>query len=245
MSTLDEFVARFTDLDLRARQARSANEYRARYLRALRAPTAPERARIARAFRPHELDALLRARQLVLPPASAWPPVRVLVSADRRVEGNMPHTMVLRPGAPPVIVIPAGDFAAPDFDAVLSHEYVHLLQRAFPTRFADWYRRHWQLVPAEPAAPLAARCRANPDAPPAFARLPDGRGGPGASYATVYSELPSRLTDVATIEVTGVGAVAGANGRQTVRSDLDHPHELFAEAIEAETITLMRRGPIR
>ena len=228
MSNLDEFVARFTDLDLRVRQAPSRQEYLVRYLRALRAPSAPERAQIARAFRPAALDAQLRKRQLELPPVAAWPPVRVLVSADRRVEGNMPHTMALRPGAPPVIVMPAGDFAAPDFDAVLSHEYVHVLQRAYPTRFADWYARHWRLVPAPPAPALAARCRANPDAPPAFARLP-GRDGPAAVYATVYGEPLGGLADVITVEVAGAGG-----GRQTVRGDLDHPHEQLATEIEAE-----------
>jgi hypothetical protein len=91
-------------------------------------------------------------------------------------------------------------------------------------------------VPAAPAPALAARCRANPDAPPAFARLP-GRDGPGARYSTVYGEPLGGLADVATIEVAG-------SGRQTVRSDLDHPHEQLAAAIEAETLTLMRRGPI-
>lgn len=242
MSTLDEFVAQFTDLDLRVRRARSRHEYLVRYLRALRTPSVQESAQIARAFQPAALDAQLRARRLVLPPVAAWPPVRVLVSADRRVEGNMPHTMALRPGAPPVIVVPAGDFAAPDFDAVLSHEYVHVLQRAFPTRFADWYARHWRLVPAAPPPALAARCRANPDAPPAFARLP-GRDGPAAVYATVYGEPLGGLADVTTVEVAGAGARA-SGGRQTVRSDLDHPHELIATAIEAETVTLLRRGPI-
>ena len=231
MGSLDEFVARFTDLDLRAWGAESARSYRARYLRALGPPSARERARVRAAFDPQALAEILRAGGLVLP--RDWPPCRVLINSDPSIEGNMAHTMELHRGAPPTIVLPRAEFAAPDFDAVLHHEYVHVLQRRFPAEFADWYRRHWGLVPAATPPALAGRQRANPDAPGSFAT--GGAPGPFATYTITYRSHPVRgLTDVQPMAVHHIGAAPSPmSAPRAAPSHINHPHELLADAVEA------------
>jgi hypothetical protein len=235
MADFEGFLARLTPFDLRARRAPSAAAYRARYLRSLR-PLAPaQAARVRAAFAPARVDAALRRGGLALP--RPWPPLRAATHADPDVEGGLPHTMSFdyrekqkggALGAPfsiisiiekrHVIILPDSAFAAPagEFAATLHHEYVHVLQRAFPRHFAAWYRR-WGLaeVPlaALPAA-LAARRRANPDAMSLFAPV-DLRKIAGAPWINVYpARGPRALTDCERDPCW------------------EHPHETVAYAVE-------------
>ena len=233
MTDFESFLARLTPFDLRARRAPSVAAYRARYLRSLR-PLAPAQAARARAaFAPARVDAALRRGGLALP--RPWPPLRAAAHADPDVEGGLPHTMSFRGvGAPRhLIVLPDATLAAPagEFAATLHHEYVHVLQRAFPRHFAAWYRR-WGLaeVPAAALPPaLAARRRANPDALSVFAPVKsvdsaNSHKFTGAPWINLYpARGPRALTD------------CERNPRW------EHPHEAVAYAIEDEFATRSRR----
>lgn len=250
--SFDEFIQHLSPLDLQARGAASRAEYRRRYLGALRLPTAAERAQIARTFVPARLDARLQRRGLVLP--REWPPCNVLVHENHMVEGGMPHTQAGMPhtqaGMPhmqgSVIVLPAWEFRSPQFASTLQHEYTHVLQRAFPAQFAEWYRTHWSVaeVPTAALGATAARRRTNPDAMSLYAPVtPVMPVTPVAPSAPVAPSLPTSRRGRSPVDPNAPwapGAPWAALYREQPRSlsdyecvtEWEHPHERLAYELE-------------
>lgn len=163
----DPFFPRLTRQDLSARGIRvhdldrGRQQYRTRYVDSLHALTDLELTQMHvitddgsdssdSSDTPRwvqQLDARVRPHVPHLPPVSQWiRPVLCWQMAGESVEGGMPHTLQ------EVIVVPA--VARPhlvdhpaDMVRMLQHEYIHVLQRAYPSAFREAYGRLWSLRP--------------------------------------------------------------------------------------------------
>lgn len=148
------FIDHFNALDLQARQVSSIEAYKKRYV--MKPLTRDEQRLVDQTWDLTKLDVLMRRWGLVVP---FYPSVRCVTHNDPLIEGNMPHTF------DNTIVLPRNEFKSESFRVTLHHEYMHILQRWFPTVFDAFYEKHWQLRPVLlPTEPWLARRRTNPDA---------------------------------------------------------------------------------
>ena len=129
----DGFVATFSPADLRARGARSQDEYNTRAARAVRAPTSQESDRLRAAV------SVLDINDINDTLGDLWNKVTVAVVTDDGYEGGMPHTRGRTVFLPEAALTTRAADALP---GLLLHELTHVSQREDPVRARAWAARN-------------------------------------------------------------------------------------------------------
>lgn len=214
------YFDRFTPLDCRARGVATPEQYKKKYVDAVRADVSPEtRAALSECAR--------RAAQACGAEPAIADLQRVpwrIVLFDPSVENGFPHTL----GDAIFLPTTFTEWSKDDQVSTMIHERVHVLQRMHPEAAQAWVRQHgYARVPVEIARKVFDRVpvRANPDV--------DGHlyaeRSTGCAAAQVYaSSEPASLAD------SRVAHVMCSAGKPvpTQPPVYEHPYEHMAYAIE-------------
>jgi len=188
------FYHHFNALDLRARGVASIQAYERKYWAALQnIPPLPISPRVISILQTWGIPVTMI-------------PYTLYTHDDPSIEGDMAHTFWRS------IVLPRHLL---DHRATLHHEYVHVLQRAFPLLFDAFYDRHWHMRPTTLPWSIARRRRTNPDA-----LIPYTLGD--TIITRLYRPDPVSLFDSDTVAI---------DDRIRVMEAEEHPHERLAEVV--------------